>query len=242
MTLDTRQRAMLAEMGVRIWAPLADPPLASAGPARAVPARASAPAPSSGAQAVAAPAPRSLARPPVALPPATNPPASTAAAWRLDAPRPLFPTAPAQTGTGASIWLVALDSPTPDDPGAGEAGALLRNMLRAMGLENSPHVLVSTVRRSSSDAAQDPRAFEHALAALRPAVILALGQSAARGVLGGQEPLARLRLREHRLADATPVVVSYAPAYLLRAPKAKREAWADLQRAMALAAHAGPMP
>lgn len=242
MKLDTRQRAMLAEMGVRVWAPQADLRPAPAGAVRAEPAHATTPTPAPVAAPAAAPSTRSLTRPPATPAPSAAPPASTAAAWRLDAPRPLFPAAPAQATVGASAWLIALDSPTPDDPGAGEAGELLRNMLRAMGLENSPHVLVSTVRRTSPDATPDPQAFEHALAALRPAVILALGQGAARCVLGGQEPLAQLRQREHRLADTTPVIVSYAPAYLLRAPKAKREAWADLQRAMALAAHAGPMP
>lgn len=238
MKLDTRQRAMLAEMGVRVWAPLADLRPAPAGAVRAEPAHATTPTPAP----VATPSTRSLTRPPATPAPSAAPPASTAAAWRLDAPRPLFPAASAPTAADASTWLIALDSPTPDDPGAGEAGELLRNMLRAMGLENSPHVLISTVRRTSPDTTADPQAFEHALVALRPAVILALGQGAARCVLGGQEPLARLRLHEHRLAGATPVIVSYAPAYLLRAPKAKREAWADLQRAMALAAHAGPMP
>ena len=54
-------------------------------------------------------------------------------------------------------------------------------------------------------------------------------------VLGGSEPLGRLRVSEHRLAGGTPLVVSYAPADLLRQKSAKRDAWADLQRAMALA-------
>lgn len=234
---------MLAEMGVRVWVPPTEAPKPHAGSAREAVKPTSPPAPSP----VAAPPARSTARMPTASSPGASPPgasstASAIAPWQLDAPRPLFPDAPAHTGTDGDLWLIALDSPTPDDPGAGEAGALLCNMLRAMALDNSPRVWVSTVRRALPGAAREPQAFEAALATLRPAVILALGQGAARCVLGGQEPLAQLRQRAHRFADTTPVVVSYAPAYLLRAPKAKREAWADLQRAMALAAHAGPMP
>ena len=234
--LDARQRAMLAEMGVRVWAPDAVAPA----PAVAAPALPPAPPP---APLERAAAPTAGAAPP-ARPAAPEAPRASSAgvpAWRLQAPRPLYPAA--DGGASVAVWLIALDSPTPDDPGGGEAGALLHNMLRAMGLKDAPGVFVSTVRRVAAGADDDgPQVLAQALARLRPAVVLALGQSAARCVLGGSEPLGTLRAREHRLAGGTPVVVSYAPAYLLRAPKAKREAWADLQRAMALTQDRAAMP
>ncbi|AVT22004.1 hypothetical protein C7Y68_19960, partial [Paracidovorax avenae] len=37
----------------------------------------------------------------------------------------------------------------------------------------------------------------------------------------------------HQLPDGTPAVVTYDPAYLLRAPEAKAAAWADLCRGLA---------
>ena len=72
------------------------------------------------------------------------------------------------------------------------------------------------------------------LATLRPAMVLLLGLGAARVVLDSREPLGRLRAGVHRLGDGTPAVVSYDPAYLLRAPDAKAAAWADLCRALAV--------
>ncbi len=64
-------------------------------------------------------------------------------------------------------------------------------------------------------------------------MVLVLGLPAARAVLGSREPLGRLRATAHQLPDGTPAVVTYDPAYLLRAPEAKAAAWADLCRALA---------
>jgi len=236
--LDARRRAMLAEMGVRVWTPAPAPVMAAPAPRGPVPAAASA-------VARQTPVPPPAAPVPVPAPHTPHASHTAQAGWRLEAPQPLYAAAAdvadvAGAGASAPRWLVALDSPTPDDPGSGEAGDLLHNMLQAMGLKGEPSVFVSTVRRAVQGAPDDPRALRQMLDDLRPAIVLALGLSAARCVLGGGEPLERLRAREHRLPDGTPVIVSYAPSYLVRAPKAKREAGADLQRAMALAA--GPSP
>ena len=63
--------------------------------------------------------------------------------------------------------------------------------------------------------------------------MLLLGMQPARAVLHSQEALGRLRAQVHQVHDV-PTVVSYDPAYLLRAPHAKPAAWADLCRAHAL--------
>jgi DNA polymerase len=48
-------------------------------------------------------------------------------------------------------------------------------------------------------------------------------------LLGSDETVGRLRGRVHTLEkQEIPVVVTYHPAYLLRTPKQKREAWKDL--------------
>ncbi|WP_245593847.1 uracil-DNA glycosylase family protein [Comamonas badia] len=226
MKLDTRQRAMLAEMGVRVWQP-EDPAAAPAGVAAAPTPVQEPPAPPP------APLRRQAAAPvavPVPAPAAAAPVASTAVVWQMDAPQPMYPEAPP---AAAPAWLVLLETPTPDDPRAGEAGDLLLNMLRAMRVADNPNVFIAPVRRAPARDGQD--ALAQALAQTRPVVVLALGLGAARALLGGNEPLGRLRGAGHRLPDGTPLVVSYAPADLLRQTAAKRDAWADLQRAMAIA-------
>jgi DNA polymerase len=66
---------------------------------------------------------------------------------------------------------------------------------------------------------------------IRPEVIVALGSTAATYLLGGKSPLSVLRGRVHQARGAK-LIVTYHPAYLLRDPRQKKEAWADLQIAM----------
>ena len=66
---------------------------------------------------------------------------------------------------------------------------------------------------------------------VRPEVIVALGSTAATYLLGAKSPLSALRGRIHP-ALGTKLIVTYHPAYLLRDPRQKKEAWADLQLAM----------
>jgi len=62
-------------------------------------------------------------------------------------------------------------------------------------------------------------------------VLVALGATAATWLLGTRQPLAGLRGRVHAVRG-TKLIVTYHPAYLLRDPRQKKEAWADLQIAM----------
>lgn len=192
------------------------------------------------------------APPPVAAPTAT--PASapagrdeaSALTATLLAPQPLYPHAdpaatPADLGSG---WLVLAESATPDAPLTGDAGKLLDNMLRAMRLHRHPRVFFAAVQRTGAGAgaagdAGIAHAMQEALAALRPSMVLVLGLGAARAVLESREPLGRLRAGMHALPGNTPAVVTYDPAYLLRAPEAKAAAWADLCRALAVVRAAG---
>lgn len=73
--------------------------------------------------------------------------------------------------------------------------------------------------------------LQRQIALLQPRIILALGRFAVQALLGSQEPIGRLRGRVHHYG-AIPLVVSYHPAYLLRAPAEKARAWADLQLAV----------
>ncbi len=66
---------------------------------------------------------------------------------------------------------------------------------------------------------------------VRPQVLVALGATAATYLLGQRQPLAGLRGRVHAFRGSQ-LIVTYHPAYLLRDPRQKKEAWADLQIAM----------
>jgi DNA polymerase len=65
------------------------------------------------------------------------------------------------------------------------------------------------------------------VALLQPRIILAMGRFAVQSLLQTTEPIGRLRGRVHRY-HGVPVVVTYHPAYLLRALPEKAKAWQDL--------------
>ena len=66
---------------------------------------------------------------------------------------------------------------------------------------------------------------------VRPEVIVALGATAATYLLGVRQSLSSLRGRWHAVRGAK-VAVTYHPAFLLRDPRQKGEAWKDLQMVM----------
>jgi len=232
LNLDARQRAMLQEMGITLWLPGAAPAPAPV-PATTVAAPAPpAPMPLAAAPTPAAPPAARPAPPPATAPaPAAAAPAAEGAAFTLAAPRPAYPAQAAAAGAAPqSAWLVVVECAQEDDPFAGETGRLLDNMLRALRLHRQPGVFIAPLLRGPAAA---PAALADALHAVRPAVVLALGLPAARMVLGCSEPLGRLRASPQSV-EGIPVVPTYAPSYLLRAPQAKAAAWADLCRAHAM--------
>lgn len=66
---------------------------------------------------------------------------------------------------------------------------------------------------------------------IRPEVIVALGGVAAQALLDTRQPVGRLRRRWHEWRDI-PLRVTFHPAYLLRNPHDKSEAWKDIQEVM----------
>lgn len=214
-------------------------------PATAAPAAAAAiTAPAAAPQPVPATAP---ARPaPTPAPAVAQAPENAVqdTAWRIT---PAVQAYPAATGGSADdAWLVICESPNPGAPLEGDTGKLLNNMLRALRLHHSPHVWIACMQRPGHEALpalslpQTPVDWQDLPAGLaanvrqtRPARMLLLGMQPARAVLHSQEALGRLRAQVHQVHDV-PTVVSYDPAYLLRAPHAKPAAWADLCRAHAL--------
>jgi uracil-DNA glycosylase len=124
-------------------------------------------------------------------------------------------------------------------PFVGKAGQLLNNMIGAMGIKREEVYIANVVKcRPPGNRTPEP-AEAHTCSpflfrqidVVRPEVLVALGATAATYLLGQRQPLAGLRGRVHSLRG-TRLIVTYHPAYLLRDPRQKKEAWTDLQIAM----------
>ena len=151
------------------------------------------------------------------------------------------------------------------EPFVGKAGQLLDNMLAAMGLSRRTtatatpaltplrEVYIANVLKCRPPGNRNPDPVEvsqcqpylqRQIALLQPKLILAMGRFAAQTLLAETIPdvqtmaLGKLRGRVHRYRSL-PVVVTYHPAYLLRAPAEKAKSWADLCLALDTAKQMG---
>ncbi len=124
-------------------------------------------------------------------------------------------------------------------PFVGRAGQLLNNMITAMGLKREEVYIANVVKcRPPGNRTPEPEEANtcspflfRQIDVVQPEVIVALGATAATYLLGQRQPLAGLRGRVHSFRG-TKLIVTYHPAFLLRDPRQKKEAWADLQIAM----------
>jgi DNA polymerase len=124
-------------------------------------------------------------------------------------------------------------------PFVGRAGQLLNNMIGAMGLAREQVYIANIVKcRPPQNRVPEPEEANtctqflfRQMQIVRPEMIVALGSTAATYLLGVKSPLKALRGRIHQ-AHGSKLIVTYHPAYLLRDPNQKKEAWADLQIAM----------
>jgi uracil-DNA glycosylase len=125
-------------------------------------------------------------------------------------------------------------------PFVGKAGQLLNNMIAAMGLKRE-EVYIANIVKCRPPANRTPEFVEASTCSqflvkqidiVRPQVIVALGSTAATYLLGVRQSLSSLRGRWHATRGAK-VAVTYHPAFLLRDPRQKGEAWKDLQMVMA---------
>ncbi|MGA7966286.1 MAG: uracil-DNA glycosylase [Gammaproteobacteria bacterium] len=149
-------------------------------------------------------------------------------------------------GVGArdARWMIVGEAPGAQEdrlgePFVGRAGQLLDAMLAALGTRRE-EVFITNIVKCRPPGNRDPKPEEAEtcqgyllaqIAHVRPGLILALGRVAAHRLLGVDTPVGKLRGRVHEGPEACPLVVTYHPAYLLRTPSAKRQAWADLQLA-----------
>lgn len=125
-------------------------------------------------------------------------------------------------------------------PFVGKAGQLLNNMIGAMGLKRE-EVYIANIVKCRPPGNRTPEFAEASTCSqflvkqidiVRPKVIVALGATAATYLLGVRQSLSSLRGKWHSTRGAK-LVVTYHPAFLLRDPRQKGEAWKDLQMVMA---------
>lgn len=208
MRLDARQRAMLREMGIRVWWRPASPP-ENPSPASTRPVAERAPG-----------SPRS-ADPPAA---AQTEPQDRPAGWRVGPPQALH-----GDNTAGPRWLLLAEQR--EHPG-GQAQALLQAMLKAAGLHRAGSVWLAPMQKQAAPAAMV--GLEESLSKSEPDVVFIMGRLAAQALLESTEPLGQLRGQVHDLWGL-PAVVSYDCAALLRHPADKVKAWDDLCLALQVA-------
>jgi DNA polymerase len=125
------------------------------------------------------------------------------------------------------------------EPFVGRAGQLLNNMIKAMGLERE-QVYIANIIKCRPPGNRTPERDEcetcspflmRQIEVIKPKVIVALGAVAAKTLLAINATMAELRGRWYDFRG-TKLAVTYHPAFLLRDPRQKKEAWKDLQMVM----------
>jgi uracil-DNA glycosylase family 4 len=133
-------------------------------------------------------------------------------------------------------------------PFVGRAGQLLNNMIVAMGLKRE-QVYIANIVKCRPPGNRTPERDEcdtcspflmRQICVVRPKIIVALGATAAKNLLGVNDSMGSMR---GRFYDFSPphtsgepfeckLAVTYHPAFLLRDPRQKKETWKDLQMVM----------
>jgi len=143
------------------------------------------------------------------------------------------------------------DEDTQGEPFVGRAGQLLNNMIKAMGIRRED-VYIANVVKCRPPGNRTPERDEcetcspflmRQISVIKPKVMVALGAVAAKNLLAMNASMSELRGRFYdflptgaRSSDpswpGTKLAVTYHPAFLLRDPRQKGEAWKDLQMVM----------
>ena len=263
--LDDRQRAMLAEMGVRVWLPkttalkTAEMPATSLQTSTQTTSTSSTSTPAPNASTPSTPSPLPL--PKLVPMPVVDISALPQGIATMNWPA-LQSAVSACTGCGlcqgrqqailgeglqTADWMIVGDAPGEDEDKegisfAGPAGQLLDNMLKALGLTRQQVYLTHALKcRTPSGRNASQVEVSHCAAYLGRQV--ALVQPKVILAMGRTAAMALLqsteplgKLRaEVQSFQGVPVVVTYPPAYLLRNQADKAKAWSDLCVAASLA-------
>ena len=142
------------------------------------------------------------------------------------------------------------DEDAQGEPFVGRAGQLLNNMIKAMGIKRED-VYIANVVKCRPPGNRTPERDEcdtcspflmRQIAVIKPKVIVALGAVSAKNLLAINAPMSELRGRFYDFMptgvrpdpdwQGARLAVTYHPAFLLRDPRQKGEAWKDLQMVM----------
>jgi len=168
------------------------------------------------------------------------------------------------TGDPHAELMVIGEGPGADEdaqglPFVGRAGQLLNNMIAAMGLKRE-QVYIANIVKCRPPGNRTPERDEcdtcspflmRQIQVIRPKVIVALGATAAKNLLGVNDSMGSMRARFYdfspprTLGDTgepfeCKLAVTYHPAFLLRDPRQKKETWKDLQMVMRYLGLAAP--
>ena len=151
----------------------------------------------------------------------------------------------ADGAAGSGLMMIG-EAPGADEdrigkPFVGVSGRLLDRMVASIGLDRERDFYVTNILCWRPPGNRTPTDSEVSLflpfirrhvALARPRHVVLLGGTAAKALLGAKEGITRLRGRWHSLEveglGTVPALATLHPAYLLRQPSAKREAWQDL--------------
>jgi uracil-DNA glycosylase family 4 len=143
------------------------------------------------------------------------------------------------------------DEDAQGEPFVGRAGQLLNNMIKALGIRRED-VYIANVVKCRPPGNRQPERDEcdtcspflmRQISVVKPKVVVALGATAAKNLLAMNSSMMELRGRFYDFMPAgahsndpswqgTKLAVTYHPAFLLRDPRQKGEAWKDLQMVM----------
>lgn len=126
-------------------------------------------------------------------------------------------------------------------PFVGVSGQLLDRMMAAIGLTRDDFYVANTVywRPPGNRSPTQPEAaaclpfIQRQIELVAPKILVLVGGAAAKTLLNRADGITRLRGRRFEyespgLAGPLPALATYHPAFLLRQPSQKREAWQDL--------------
>ncbi len=152
-------------------------------------------------------------------------------------------------GTAEADLMVIGDAPAEDDdrqgkPFMGAHGALLTKMLAAIGLDRDKVYLTNMVfwrppggRAPTQEEVDACLPFVHKhIALVQPKLIVCLGGVVAKNLLHKKESFSKVRGKWFdyktplggETTESIPCLPTHPPAYLLRLPISKRQAWKDL--------------
>lgn len=128
-------------------------------------------------------------------------------------------------------------------PFVGRAGQLLTKMIEAINLKRED-VYIANVIKSRPPGNRNPEKDEieacipflfRQIAAIRPKLIVTLGNPATQSLLNVKTGISQMRgtFQDYPRLPGIKVLPTFHPAYLLRSPDKKREAWEDLKKVRA---------